>query len=565
MMPKLGYLLRYLKPYWPQILAAMAALGVSSLMVLALPWALRMLIDSVFVNKDMAQLQRVSMGLFVLFTAQSLLVWLQVYLFTFVANRVIADLRIDVYNHLLELPMRFFNDHHLGEIISRVTSDIAVTQTALTNLPANILRQLIIFSGGLLLALWFDWQLVLLIFLLAPLVVLVAKYLGRDLQALATDVQDTSARLTALLEETLAGIREVKAFTQEKDEQARFQQITEIRFAALMRQGKAQARLIAAVSFLGLAGLSLLLWYGGGQVIAGRLTPGDMIAIIIYLGVVVTPLGEFAAQYSSIQAGLGAIRRVYEIMHLSPEPLQNPADPELLPINGQLCFKKVSFHYTDARPILKSINLTIKPGEVIALVGPSGAGKTTLVNLLARFYNVSAGQIELDGRDISQVSLTSLRQQIGLIPQETFLFGRSVRENIAYGCPTATSEQIEQAARAAYAHEFIAALPYGYDTMVGERGNQLSAGQRQRLAIARLLLKNPRILILDEATTALDSKSEQVVNDALTQLMRGRTTFIITHHLASLHGFNQIVVLEDGMIVAQGTFDELLAMDRIFR
>jgi subfamily B ATP-binding cassette protein MsbA len=567
---KFRYLLHYLAPYKKQILIATLALVLSSSILLTLPLALRTLVDSVFVTKDLTRLTWLSLGLLFLFGLQSVTIWTQAYLFAFIANRVIADLRMDVYNHLLTLPMNFFSNQRLGEIISRITNDITVIQIALTQTPTSILRQAIVFVGGLVILLWLDWRIVAMLLLFAPVLVVVARYLSRNLQALAAEVQDASAQLTATLENTLAGAREVKAFSREHAEQVRFARRTETRFAAQMRQNRARALLIAVISLLGFTSLLLLLWYGGRQVIAEHITPGEMVAIIIYMGIVITPIGEFAGHYANVQDALGATRRVYEMVHLTAEPLHHPQDcalplvRALPPVRGHVHFKNVSFGYEAAQPVLQNINLSVDPGQMIAIVGVSGVGKTTLVNLLLRFYEVGAGRIEIDGHDISRVSLPDLRQQIGLIPQDTFLFGRSVRENIAYGRSTATESEIVAAAQAALAHDFIMALSDGYDTLVGDRGSKLSAGQRQRIAIARLLLKNPRILILDEATASLDPQAVRQVETALTRLRQGRTTFMITHRLDNTQAADCVIVLQEGTIVEQGAFDDLLAQRGVF-
>jgi len=563
-MVELRTLFRYVKPYWRQMTLAGLALVVGSLISLALPWALRALVDSVFVSREQERLNHLILSLLVLFLLQSLLTFVQSYLLTFVAQRVTVDLRRAIYDRMVGLPLRFLAERRVGELVSRVTNDITVIQAMLTETPISLLREVITLGGGIILMLWMNWQLTALVFILVPLMIGISAFFGRRLQRLSTAVQDRLADATAVLEETLAGVRVVKSFVQEESERRRFGRYVEAGFGTAMERTRWRAAFMALLSFLGLGLILLLLWFGGREVLAGKMTPGEMVAFLVYLVLVSGPMAAMAGLYSQVQEAIGAARRVLELMQAEPEPLDDAQAAELPPIEGRVRFVDVHFSYDGVEPVLQGINLEVKPGEVIALVGHSGVGKTTLASLLLRFYDPTSGRVEIDGHDIRYVRLRSLREQIGLVPQDIFLFGGTVRENIAYGKPGASDEEIAAAARAAYAEEFILHLPAGYDTVIGERGVRLSSGQRQRLAIAQALLKDPRILILDEPTSALDAEAEHEVQAALERLMRGRTTFIIAHRLATVQRADRIVVLEGGRIVEQGTHEELIAAGGVY-
>lgn len=540
------------------------ALVAGSLISLALPWALRALVDSVFVSREQGQLNRLILSLLALFLLQAVLTFIQSYLLTFVAQRVTVDLRRAIYDRMVGLPLRFLSERRVGELVSRVTNDITVIQAMLTETPIHLLREMITLGGGIVLMLLMNWQLTALVFVLVPLIIGVSALFGRRLQRLSTAVQDRLADATAVLEETLAGVRVVKSFVQEESERRRFGRYVEAGFGTAMERTRLRAAFMALLSFLGLGFTLLLLWFGGRQVLAGEMTPGEIVAFLVYLMLVSGPMATMAGLYSQVREAMGAARRVLELMQAEPEPLDDVQAPELLPVKGLVRFVDVHFSYNGVEPVLQEIDLEVKPGEVIALVGHSGVGKTTLVNLLLRFYDPTAGHIEIDGHDTRRVRLRSLREQIGLVPQDIFLFGGTVRENIAYGKPEASDEEIVAVARAAYAEEFIVNLPDGYDTVIGERGVKLSSGQRQRLAIAQALLKDPRILILDEPTSSLDAETEHEVQMALERLMRGRTTFIIAHRLATVQRADRIVVLEGGKIVEQGTHEELMAAGGVY-
>jgi subfamily B ATP-binding cassette protein MsbA len=409
-----------------------------------------------------------------------------------------------------------------------------------------------------------NWQLTLIIFAIIPPIILVGVVFGRRLQRLATAAQDRIADTTVTLEEMLSGIRVVKSFAREAFEKGRFQQDVEAAYQTAMQRVRVRSVFIPLISFLGFGALTFLLWYGGRQVIAGTLTPGELVAFLFYMMMVAGPLGEFAGLYARVREALGAGRRLFEILDAESEPLETPDAVVPSALSGRVRFEDVSFGYQPDQPILKSICLEVQPGEMIAIVGPSGVGKTTLVNLLPRFYDATVGAIEIDGVDLRRYNLRALREQMGLVPQETFLFGGTVRENIAYGRMDASSADLEAAARAANAHDFIQAFPDGYETLVGEKGVKLSMGQRQRIAIARMLLKDPRILILDEATSSLDSESERLVQEALERLTRGRTSFVIAHRLSTIQRADRIVVLQNGQIVELGSHAELLAKGGVY-
>lgn len=567
-------LLAFVKPYWRLLALAGTILIVNSLIGLATPWIVQRLVDTALTQPVVAQPNgpradfttlnwALALLLLISFT-QALMGFGQIYLIGRVGERVVADLRLALYEHLHTMPLRFFAATRVGELTSRLSNDVATIQEAVTSTILNLVSQTVVLIGGITIILIMSWRLTLVILAVVPLAVLGILLLGRIVRRLSRQVQDNLAELTATAEEALAGVRIVKSFAREPYEVARYGDRVEQLYRTAMARVKVRAIITPIIGFLAFLSLAIVLWVGGRLVIAGELTPGQLIAFLLYTIMVASPIGIFTGLYSQFQQAIGASDRIFDLLDTPPEMRDAPDAAPLPPIAGAVCFEDVSFDYQDdaeARMVLRDINLTVQPGQVIALVGPSGAGKTTLVNLIPRFYDPTAGRITIDGHDIRRVQMRSLREQIGIVPQETALFSGSVRDNIRYGKLDASDAEIEAAARAANAHDFVATLPQGYDTLVGERGVKLSGGQRQRIAIARAILKDPRILILDEATSSLDSESEQAVQEALERLMRERTTFVIAHRLSTITKADRIVVLEAGQIVEQGSHAELLARE----
>jgi len=556
---------RLLAPFLRPLSLAALLLLLSSLLTLALPWAIRWLVDTVFVNRDLSQLNRIAVALLGLFVLQMGLSVGNTYLLARIGQRLIADLRLSIHERVQNLPLRFFAERRTGEIVSRVSSDVTIVQTALTDTPISFLGQVVTLVGGLTLMVVMNSRLTLLILALIPPLILIGMLFGRRLERLSTAVQDRLADSTVALEEMLSGIRVVKSFAREKYEAERFQRHVESAFATAMSRARVRAVFVPLISFAGFGALTFLLWYGGRQVILGTLTPGELVAFLVYMMMVAGPMASFAGLYAQMREALGAGRRVFELLDTPAEPLDAPGAIQPGRLRGEVRFLDVSFGYEGVRPVLQDISLAVEPGEVMAVVGPSGVGKTTLVNLIPRFYDPTAGRIEIDGQDIRRLDLRGLRQQIGLVPQETFLFGGTVGENIAYGRPGASQAEIVAAAQAANADEFVAGFPDGYQTVVGEKGAKLSMGQRQRLTIARVLLKDPRILVLDEATSSLDTESERLVQEALERLMHGRTTFVIAHRLTTIQRADRIIALQDGRIVEQGPHEELVKRGGLYQ
>ncbi len=557
-------LLTYVGPYRSQMALAIMVLVLGAGLQLALPLIIRSVVDVVFVERSLGLLNRFAALLTLVFIIQAFFSFINRYYLAFVGERVVADLRRQLYRHLVSFSLRFFSDHRTGEIVSRLTNDVTTLQAAVTENVISLLQQTITLAGGVVFLLWLDWRLTCIILLGIPIVTLTMVFLGRKIRRAAVDVQDRLAEATAVVDEGIGGIRIVKSFAREAYEVARFAERVEATFAAAMRRAKITAVLAPTIGFMALMSITITMWFGGFEVIQGRLSPGGLVAYIIYTLLVAGPIAAFSGLYSQFQSALGATERIFALLDTPADIVDAPNAQPLPPIVGRVTFDNVSFEYDSNIPVLHQINIDVQPGQVVALVGPSGAGKSTLVNLIPRFYDVTAGQISIDGYDIRQITSLSLREQIGIVPQETALFSDTIAQNIRYGLLEATPAQVEAAARAANAHEFIMANPGGYQALVGERGVKLSGGQRQRIAIARAILKNPRILILDEATSSLDSESEKLVQEALERLMQNRTTFIIAHRLSTITNADWIVVLDGGRIVEQGTHAELLAQRGLY-
>ena len=574
-----GRILAYVRPYWLPLAAAAACLVVISLLSLAMPLAVQRLIDSVVVGQDLAQLNRIALVLTGIFVVRAAVSAAYTYLISWIGERVVADLRRDVYEHLMALSLSFFDSQRVGEIISRLTNDVQIIQNAATS-NLVVLLQEIVTAVGVIAVMWvMDWRLTALMAVALPGVVLVTRIMGRRIRRITRTVQDTLAEASAVVEETVSGIRTVMSFAREEYEIDRFGHKVVTLFKAAMQRTRVYATLGPLISLLMYGSLALVLWFGGREVLAGRLTAGQLVAFLLYAAMLTGPLGGLASLYGQVQTALGAAERVFELLDTRSKIVEDPQAEPLPSIVGYVAFNGVSFEYDPRQPVLRNITLEARPGQVVALVGPSGVGKTTMVNLIPRFYDPTAGQITIDGHDVRRVTLRSMRDQIGIVPQETLLFSDTIAANIRYGKLDATQEEIEAAARAANAHDFIVQeLPDGYEAQVGERGVKLSGGQRQRIAIARAILKDPRILILDEATSSLDTESEQLVQEALERLMHPgqsktgpttadgnpplqRTTFVIAHRLSTITTADWIVVLNEGQVVEQGAHADLLAQE----
>ncbi|MCU0488347.1 MAG: ABC transporter transmembrane domain-containing protein [Anaerolineales bacterium] len=543
---------------------ASLSLLLGSAIGLVFPLIIQDLINTVLAKGSQLQLSQITLLLIAIFLVRAVFYYIQTYSLSFVGERIVLDLRSQTYSHLQTLSIRFFNDRRVGELISRLSSDVTIVRTALTNNIATVISQSLTFTGSLVLMLVLNWRLTLFILALAPLVISSAVIFGARLRKLSTLIQDQLADSTAIAEEALSNIRIVKSFTRESFEVQRYDENINRTFLTTMKATTWRAIFGSLVTFLGFASIALILWFGGLEVLANRLTTGSLVAFLVYGINIAASMGSFTSLYTQLQEAAGASQRIFELIHTHPEIVDIPNAVQLPQIQGQITLKDVSFAYPGAQHVLHQINLVIDSGEVVALVGPSGAGKSTLFNLIPRFYDPTSGQIFVDGKDLREVTLTSLRGQIGLVPQETQLFSGSIRENLRYGNLEASEADIQAAAQAANAEEFILRLAEGYDTLVGERGVKLSGGQRQRIAIARAILRNPRILLLDEATSSLDSESEGLVQEALNRLMVGRTTVIIAHRLSTVHKANRIAVLDAGRLVELGNHAELMAINGLY-
>ncbi|HWV44657.1 MAG TPA: ABC transporter ATP-binding protein [Nitrospira sp.] len=556
--------LPFVRPHLARLILAGLLVSGVALINLALIRLAGTLWDIITIRHDADQMTR-SIGLFLgLVILQGLCSMGHSYLTAWVSQEVIADFRKHLFGHLQTLTVSFFARRRTGELLSRLMTDVTVIQSIATETPIDGVKQLVTFVGGITFLLMMNWQLCLLILILLPLLVLVAKVFGRRLKSLSTSIQDHTAALSTLVEEVISGIRIVKSFVQTQREQARFADQVDQTLHLTLRRAGIMAVFIPVISLLTFSSATAVLWYGGKQVIDGVVTPGDLFAFVLFAGILIGPFSSAARVFAQIKEAQGATQRVFEILDARPDICDRSDAQTLVTVDGHVRMEGVNFSYDTRHPVLSNLSFEAMPGELVAFVGPTGAGKTTVINLLHRFYDPTEGRITIDGIDLRHVTLESWYRQIALVPQETILFGGTILDNIRYGNMAANDASVLEASKAAHAHDFITSLPDEYQTLVGEKGVNLSGGQRQRIAIARAILKNPRILLLDEATSSLDTESERLVQEALQRLMEGRTTFVVAHRLSTIQRADRILVLDKGKLVEEGNHAQLMARNGLY-
>jgi len=553
------------RPELPTLILATVLLIISTGLGLIFPQAIRVIMNAVTGYGSQGTINQAALLMLVVFAFQGVFSTLRSYLFTVAGERVVARLRRDLYAAILRQEIAFFDEQRTGSLTSCLTADTSVVQSATTSDMASLLRYSVTMVGGLAILVWTSWQLTLVMLAILPVVAVGAVIYGRIVRKLSRAAQNALARANEVADETLSGVRTVRAFAGERGEVSRYERAILETFVLARKRAVASGIFSGVMLFAGYGVLAAVLWYGGVLVWQGKMRVGDLTAFLLYTMIVTSAFSTLSDLWSSFMKAFGASERVFEL--LDRKPALPPGDSRLSRVKGEIRFEETEFFYP-ARPnvqVLRNLNLRLLPGEVVAVVGHSGAGKSTIAALLSRFYDPQGGRILLDGYDLRDFELDWLRRQIGVVSQEPILFATSIAENIRYGKPDATPQEIEAAAAAANAHEFIRRLPEGYATLVGERGVQLSGGQKQRVAIARAILKDPRILVLDEATSALDAESEALVQEALDRLMQGRTTLVIAHRLSTVMGANRVLVLDGGIVVQEGRHSELVRKDGLYR
>ena len=557
-------LLMYIKPYLKRLGFAIICIIFAAGANLYVPWIIKDMIDKVLVDKDFALLNLICIGIVLVFLFRGIFYFGQSYLVSYIGQRVIIDVREVMFRKFQRMPMAYFDKHQTGETMSFITNDVAAIQEALVDNLIELFTESSILVGSIVMMLYLDWKLTLLTLIVVPMVGYAMRIFGKKIKANGTVIQERMADITSLLQESISSIRVVKSFVRENYEIDRFNKQNELNFQAVMKNVQLNSLLTPTVEFLAAIAVTLIVWFGGYEVINGIMTAGSLVAFLTYAVNLANPVKRLSRIYGRLQKAMAAVDRVFGVLDLEEAVNDKPNAKTLPPVKGHVSVENITFSYDGIHDALKDVSLEVKPGQMIAFVGPSGAGKSTIANLIPRFYDVNSGAIKIDDLDIRDVTISSLREQIGIVPQETVLFSTTVMENIRYGRLDATDEEVIAASVAANCDEFIRQLPDGYQTAIGERGLNLSGGQRQRLSIARAILKNPRILILDEATSALDTESEKIVQSALDDLMVGRTSFVIAHRLSTIFNADHIFVIDHGHICEHGSHEELLEKGGIY-
>ncbi len=560
-------ILQYVKPYKKRAALAILSMAIHSFLTVFFVRVFQEFVETVISDlaegeEGLLMLTMIAGLMLAVYFFKGLVYFSQKYNSKYVSQQIMRDIREDLYSHLQKLSLSFFSYHKTGELISRLTNDVRMVEKALVKSTVSFLYKLLTVIGGIGYLFYLNARLAVILLLVIPAVAYAMIKLNRKIRGVSLRAQERIADVSDILQETFSGIKEIKSFVREDYELSRFQKQNQADFKARLKNSQYKALLSPLVEFLSALAFTAVLWYGGLEVMRGNMLPSELIAFFAMLLTIINPVRSLTKINATIQQALAAGSRIFETFEYDDIITTAGGGYRSDSISGRVEFSDVTFSYRNDEIVLKKINLTVEQGEAIALVGPSGAGKSTLVDLIPRFYEVDEGEVLIDDRDVKEYDLAWLREQIGIVPQETVLFGGTIEENIAYGDLEADKEEIIEAARAANAHHFVEEFPEGYQTIVGERGEGLSGGQKQRIAIARALLKDPDILIFDEATSSLDAETEQMVQEALTRLMKNRTTFIIAHRLSTIIDVNNIAVMEEGQLIEKGDHETLMEKDQ---